>query len=105
MVTRLGADAIADRPLSAFDSAPITGADVIAYCDRLVQTFEMRSTRGRIGALCDSIIAAECGRDFGDDTRTIRGGLAFRDAVLVLLRDRLDRASNERIARVAGRRA
>jgi len=105
MVARRGADAIADRPLSAYDGVPITGADVIAYCDRLVQVFELRSSRGRIGALCDSIIAAECARDFGDDLRSIRGGLAFRDAVVVLLRDRLTNATNERIARVAGRRA
>ena len=64
----------------------------------------MRSTGGRISALCSAIIATECARDFADDPRQMIGGLAFLDAVVVLLRDRLTDACNRRIGQL-GRRA
>lgn len=105
MVTARVANAIADRPLSACVDEFIAAIDVMAYCDRMVEVFELRSTRGRIGALCNAIVATECARVAADDTRTVVGGIAFLDAVLVCLRDRLTDASNRRIARVAGRRA
>lgn len=104
MVTPSRAIAIADRPLSACADGFITAVDVIAYCDRLQEVFQLRSSRGDISALCNAIIAAECARDFGDDSSRMMGGLAFLDAVVVLLRDRLTGACNRRISGL-GRRA
>ena len=83
------------RVCTAEDGREVTGADVIAYVDRLVENSVMVCGGSQLRGLVVAAAFAEEERLRADSRLRVEGGLGFVDAVVILLRHRLSRVACE----------
>ncbi|OIQ93165.1 hypothetical protein GALL_248710 [mine drainage metagenome] len=85
----LSSEAPDQRVCTAGDAPAVTGVDVIAYVDRLVDNCMIVCGGSQLRALVVAIAYVEEERLRPESRLMVEGGLPFMDGVLVLLRDRL----------------